>query len=90
MLLGNSPNPVKPFTRILFALPDGAADAARLRVFDASGRVVRSFDRGFSSGLNQVMWDGTDAHGSPVGAGVYFYRLDVGTLAFTRKMVLVR
>ena len=89
MLLGNSPNPVKPYTRILFALPDGAT-GARLTVFDATGRAVRSFDHGFTAGLNQVTWDGSDAHGVPVGAGIYFYRLDVGALSFSRKMVLVR
>jgi hypothetical protein len=88
MLLGNSPNPVKPFTRILFALPDGSG--ARLRIFDASGRTVRVFDHGFTAGLNQVTWDGTDTRGAPVGAGVYFYRLDVGALSFSRKMVVVR
>ena len=89
VLLGNSPNPVKPFTRISFALPAGATGAS-LRVFDANGRLVRGFARDFSPGLNEVLWDGTDDRGQRARAGVYFYRLEAAGLAFSRKMVLVR
>ena len=90
MLLGNTPNPVESSTRILFVLPAGATEGVRLQVFDASGRLMRAFDRGFTAGLNEVVWDGADAHGRRASAGVYFYRLDAGRLAFTRKMILVR
>ncbi len=89
VLLGNSPNPFMPATRIAFVLPAGDHDAA-LRVFDAQGRVVRRFDRTFSAGLNEVVWDGTDDAGLGVAAGIYFYRLDVDHDALTHKMVLVR
>jgi flagellar hook assembly protein FlgD len=90
MLLGNTPNPAKLSTRIAFLLPAGTADDAALRMFDAAGRRVRSFAPRFAPGLNEVVWDGTDDAGKPVRAGVYFYRLDVGRLSFTRRMVLVR
>jgi hypothetical protein len=90
VLFGNSPNPAVASTEIRFALPDTPGEKVSLRVYDANGRRVRTFDRGFSPGLNQVVWNGADERGRPVGAGVYFYRLEVGSLRFTRSMVLVR
>jgi len=90
MLLGNSPNPFAPTTRISFLLPAGDHADARLRVFDPLGRVVRHLDRAFVPGRNDVVWDGTDDQGARVPAGVYFYRLDVAAEALTHKMVLVQ
>lgn len=89
VLLGNTPNPGTPSTSISFLLPVGT-ERASLRVFDAQGRRVRTFDSNFAPGLNQVTWDGTDDHGHAVHAGIYLYRLDVGELSFTRRMALVR
>jgi hypothetical protein len=89
-LIGNSPNPVRPTTRIAFVLADADRAGAGLRVFDAAGRLVRTFDQRFTSGLNEVVWNGTDDRGRQVPAGVYLYRLSAGGLDFTRKMILVR
>ena len=89
-LLGNTPNPFAPSTRIAFMLPAGDHRDARLRVFDPLGRVVRHLDRAFVPGRNEVVWDGTDDHGTRVPTGVYFYRLDVAAEALTHKMVLVQ
>jgi hypothetical protein len=88
-LLGNAPNPGTPATRITFVLPATAKRVA-LAIFDAAGRRVRSFERDFAPGLNEVVWDGTDDRGHAVGAGVYLYRLDVDEAQFTRRMTLVR
>lgn len=90
MLLGNTPNPAPRATRIAFLLPAGQADEASLSLFDAAGRRVRTFSKQFNPGMNDVLWDGSDDEGKPVRAGVYFYRLDVGRVSFTRRMVLVR
>jgi hypothetical protein len=90
MLLGNSPNPFRPSTRMAFMLPDGAHRGAALRVFDAQGRVVRTFAHAFVPGRNDVTWDGSDDAGHVVPAGIYFYRLDVLEQSLTHKMVLIR
>ncbi|NOT35574.1 MAG: T9SS type A sorting domain-containing protein [Candidatus Eisenbacteria bacterium] len=89
-LLGSAPNPAAPVTRIAFLLPANGREHVSLRIFDAQGRRVRGFDRGFVAGLNQIAWDGTDEGGRPVRAGVYLYQLQVGGEKFTQRLVLVR
>ena len=38
-----------------------------------------------------ITWDGRDSRGTPVGSGVYFYRLLTGlNLAATKKMIVLR
>jgi hypothetical protein len=41
-------------------------------------------------GYQERIWDGKDASGSPVGSGVYFYRLTAGDKTLTKKMVMIR
>lgn len=90
ILIGNSPNPARPSTRITFVLPATRGENVSLDVFDAAGRRVRHFDRAFAPGMNEVEWDGTDDRGQSVKAGLFFYRLDVGRMRLTRRMALVR
>lgn len=89
VLIGNTPNPATPFTRISFVVPASGAPSA-LTVFDAGGRRVRGLGEAFGPGLHEVSWDGTDDRGHSVKAGVYFYRLEAGGARFTRRLVLVR
>ena len=35
-------------------------------------------------------WDGCDGHGRPLSAGIYFYRLQAGSVAAVEKMVLLK
>ena len=85
----NHPNPFNPKTTISFALPE-AADV-RLDVYAATGQyVVTLADGMMPAGSQQVVWNGTDAAGRPVGSGVYFYRLDAGQFSETKKMLLLK
>lgn len=83
------PNPFGSETSIRFALPqptDVAAD-----VYDAAGRRVRPLVRGLQgAGGHTLRWDGTDADGNRVAAGIYFVRVKTGDEAQSRKVVLVR
>lgn len=48
---------------------------ARLELFDARGRRVRVWEAGdLAPGATSLVWDGTDAAGRPVAAGVYYLR----------------
>jgi hypothetical protein len=94
MLLGqNQPNPFNTTTRIEFEVPAGSELVpAVLTLYDAGGRLVRVLEApdawpGAAGGHYAVSWDGGDARGASVPAGVYFYslRLDGGTV--TRRLL---
>jgi len=86
-LLGqNRPNPFGTDTRIAYDLP--RSGPVSLRVLDVAGRTVRTLVSGVrEAGTHGVAWDGRDAAGAPVAAGVYFYRLQAPGGAETRRMV---
>jgi len=87
-LFQNSPNPFRPSTWITYSI--ARAGEARLFIYDAAGRVIRTISRDYASaGTYRVSWDGKDARGRDVPAGVYFYGLR-GAEAAPRKMILIR
>ncbi len=69
-----SPNPSRGNAEIAFALP--RASSARVDVLDVTGRRVAVLTNGpREAGRHSVTWDGRDASGLTVAAGVYFARL---------------
>jgi hypothetical protein len=85
----NVPNPFNPTTSIRFTL--GSAGQVNLMIFDAGGRLVRTLvDDTMAAGPHDTLWDGRDDHGRLVGSGVYFYRIETGSLVASRKMVLLK
>ena len=91
----NYPNPFNPVTTIYFVLP--AASHVRLTVYDLTGRTVTTLVNGVSdAGYRSVVWQGRDASGQSVPAGVYLYRVTASSLGSgerfsqTRKMVLLK
>jgi hypothetical protein len=90
VLLGSTPNPMTETTRIALVLPEVGGRRVSLGIFDASGRRLRTWSGGFTPGLNEVTWDGTDDRGRSVGAGVYFYRLELDGSRETGRIALVR
>ena len=84
----NYPNPFNPSTVIPYELP--AAARVRLEVFNLLGqRVATLVDEERPAGSHTARWDGTDAAGRAVGAGVYLYRLQGGGMSATRRMLLI-
>jgi flagellar hook assembly protein FlgD len=62
-----------------------------LSVFDVGGRLIKDLvDEDAGPGTFTREWDGTNANGEQVSTGVYFYRLNAGSFAETRKMVLIK
>lgn len=89
VLAQNFPNPVRGDTRIAFALTRG--ESVTLRIFDVSGRVVRTLvDGAQSQGVHDAVWDGFDDRGNATASGVYFYRLDSSQGSLTKRLTLVR
>ena len=85
----NTPNPFNPRTRIEYAL--AASGDVDLRVFDSTGRLVRTLAEGRrEAGEHSVVWDGVDEQGSPLPSGVYYYQLSTEQGRESRKAVMLR
>jgi hypothetical protein len=89
------PNPFRATSGVdvVFGGLAGASET-RVRVFDVRGRLVRTLEGRSEGGLAQVRWDGRDAAGRSVAAGVYLYRAAVTTTggeehAFDGRLVLL-
>jgi hypothetical protein len=85
----NAPNPFNPMTEIRFTAPRGGAGS--LKIYDTRGQLVRTLLSGpIAAGESSVIWNGRNDAGAPAGSGVYFYRLEVGGDAASRRMVLLK
>ncbi len=85
----NYPNPFNPTTTIEYALP--VASTVKIEVFNIAGqRVATLVDGSVEAGNHSAVWDGSDANGSSVASGIYFYRLRAGTYSETRKMIMLK
>jgi hypothetical protein len=93
-LAAATPNPVASDTEIAYALPAAAAAGAthlEVGIYDVNGRKVAMLADGQpSAGRHVVRWDGRDAGGRQLPAGVYFVRLDLPGHQEARKVVLAR
>jgi hypothetical protein len=86
-LHANQPNPFARLTTIRLALP--RPEHVRLEVFDLLGRRVRTLtDDSFEAGEQAFTWDGRDASGASLSAGVYVARVHAGEFRAQRAMVL--
>ena len=83
----NYPNPFNPGTTIPLAVPAEAGDVD-LTIYNVLGQPVRQvWAAPLAAGEHRLAWDGRDAQGQTVAAGVYLYRLQVGEQTRIRKMV---
>ena len=76
--LGDSyPNPFNPAVVIPLDLATDAAGVS-LTVYDVLGRRVRQvWDGALGAGSHRFVWDGRDAAGKAVAAGVYIYQVEI-------------
>jgi len=80
-MLGNYPNPFAARTTFVYLL-SSSADKLSLRIYTASGRLIREFNGAsaedpnpLSADYHEITWDGRDEEGYEAANGVYFYRL---------------
>jgi hypothetical protein len=52
--------------------------------------VVTLADGRAGAGLNEIIWNGTNAKGDQVGSGIYVARLQIGNRVRTIKLTLVK
>jgi len=85
----NYPNPFNPETEIKYSIPR-PGDVA-LTIYDLRGHHVESLVNAYQeAGWHRLRWNGRNSAGGRVGSGVYFYRLESGGEAKTRKLVILR
>ena len=88
-LYPNYPNPFNPTTTINFDLP--IATKVVIRIYDVTGREIAILaNRHMDAGQHSVVWNGENKRGRAVASGVYFCRLQAGSLTQTKKMVMLR
>ena len=85
----NYPNPFNPATTIPVSVVAGAGDVD-LTIYNVLGQPVRQVWNGpLVAGDHRLAWDGRDAQGQSVAAGVYLVRLHQGEQTRFRKMVKI-
>lgn len=85
----NFPNPFNPETTIRYELP--ADGKVTLKIYNILGQEIRTLvNRHELAGTYDVVWNGTNDRGSRVSSGLYFYRLQAGKKAETKKLLLVK
>ncbi len=84
------PNPFAGPARITMN-PGVGARSMGLRVFDRSGRLVKTFDlAAIASGPAVISWDGRDDQGKRLPAGVYIVELLTDRSRVSKKIVITR
>ena len=100
-LLQVHPNPFSKLINISFGIghPDrithssygtGSAESIELKIFDATGRLIKQFNHLTIQSFNQIVWDGTNDRGTSVPEGVYFMRLETGDIKSNKKIIRLR
>jgi len=83
---GNNPSRVP--AALYWQSQPGATGGQQIRIFDLTGRRVRTMDLGSAVG-GVVQWDGTDDDGRRVAAGLYLLRLSSGSQNVHARLVLL-
>ena len=88
------PNPFKEKLIIRYIIQDTryTIQDINLKIFDVSGRVVKSFnlESCIMNHESAIFWDGKDDSGRRLPAGVYFVRLEAGDFKQVEKAILLR
>jgi hypothetical protein len=85
----NYPNPFSTETTIRLNLEK--EESVDLGIYNMNGQLVSILSHGqLTGGAHEFKWNASDASGSRVADGIYFYRLQAGDQLVTRKLVLIK
>jgi spore coat protein A len=80
----NFPNPFNPETQIRFQIPESSH--VTIRIFNTAGQEVASLvNAELQAGWHTVSWNA-----SHLASGAYFYRLEAGSFAAVKRMMLLK
>jgi outer membrane protein assembly factor BamB len=84
-----SPNPFHFSASISFELSEPGYTS--IEVYDLSGRIVSTLENSeLTAGEHSVQWDGRSQSGEPVSSGLYFCRIQSGSITETTGLCLLR
>jgi hypothetical protein len=88
--LSCTPNPLRDRTEIRFSMGQ-SAKSMELKIYDTSGRLIRSFPINQLSNLpvNQIIWDRKDNIGRKVPSGVYLLKVQGDDMSVIKKVVVL-
>lgn len=95
-LLQNYPNPFNPTTTINYTIHSTERIGEKppktnLTIYNILGRkVITLVDDYQVPGTYEIEWNGNDQNNRKVASGIYFYRLNRGDEAVTKKMTLLK
>ncbi|MCI0515895.1 T9SS type A sorting domain-containing protein, partial [candidate division KSB1 bacterium] len=88
-LYTNYPNPFNPSTHIRYQLARPVQ--VKVEIFNLLGqKLITLVDENQTPGIYEVLWNGLDQAGKPVGSGIYFSHIEAGEFISKQKMLLIR
>lgn len=86
-----TPNPFTDRTVISFRVPEAMSASAplSLEIYDVRGHRLRAFELTREPGLRGVTWDGRDAAGVRMPAGLYLARFRCGSATTNVKLTII-
>lgn len=87
-LFQNYPNPFNPSTHIEYSIP--SRGNVLIKIYNSAGQLIRTLvNQEMEAGSHITTWDGKNDGGELVASGSYFYQVQVGEFASTKKMILL-
>ena len=85
----NYPNPFNPMTTLSYDLPEGGP--VGIAIYDMRGKIVKNLLNDYQdAGPRSIKWDATNDQGKQVSAGMYIYRIEIGDLKQSKKMLFIK
>ncbi len=83
------PNPFNPEITLKLRLKESAT--VEMKIYDLKGRVVKHLHSGnLPAGTSNFRWSGRDDGGRKLSSGVYWAKAQIGDLAFTERLVMIK
>ena len=102
LILQNFPNPFNPSgagrspTTTIYFETTNLHEKSRIEIYNIKGKKVKTLECGESlstivDGVGySITWDGRDHNNNPVSSGIYFIKLKVGKLTYSKKIILIK
>ncbi len=85
-----SQNPFTDRIHISYTLGNTAANVAHLHIYDATGRLLKTFRITPNALRNTLSWDGRDESGKTLPSGIYFVQFRAGNFEQVEKAIILR